>query len=64
MISTQGLLRYGSLALLGATLSGCIVLPYGARHHGRGHHHASPVGPGASVMHPTPQERPSDRHVR
>lgn len=34
-------LKLGMLTMLGAAVSGCIVLPYGARH-GRHGHHAAP----------------------
>ena len=41
MVSIRRVLMLGTLTMLGAALSGCIVLPYGARH-GRHGHHARP----------------------
>jgi len=36
LTSRRGLARIGLLALIAAALSGCCVLPYGARGHGYG----------------------------
>ena len=56
------LLKLGVLAVLAATVTGCIVVPYGARGrhghwhgHGHGGHHAAPAE-GPPVMQPGPRE--------
>ncbi len=44
-------MKLGVLAVLAATVTGCIVLPYGARgRHGHGGYHAAPAE-GPPVMH-------------
>jgi hypothetical protein len=52
-------LRLGVLAVLAATVTGCIVLPYGARgrHHAVDRHHAAPSD-GRPIMHEAPQQQP------
>lgn len=56
MSGIHRLLKLGVLAVLAATVTGCIVLPYGARgRHGHGGYHAAPVE-GAPIMQPAPRE--------
>ena len=54
MVSIRRVLMLGTLTMLGAALSGCIVLPYGARHGRHGHH----VAPSSErpVVQPPPTE--------
>lgn len=49
-------MKLGALAVLAATLTGCIVLPYGARgHHRHGGYHATQHHvEGPPVMQPAP----------
>ena len=51
-------LKLGTLAVLAATVTGCIVLPYGARgrhHHAVDRHHAAPAE-GRPIMQEAPQQ--------
>jgi hypothetical protein len=49
-------LKLGVLAVLAATVTGCIVLPYGARgRHGHGGYHATHAD-GQPIMQPAPPE--------
>jgi hypothetical protein len=52
-------MKLGVLAVLAATVTGCIVLPYGARGHHGGHHVAPAERP--PVMHGAPQPRHDHR---
>ncbi|MBK6472408.1 MAG: hypothetical protein IPF94_17355 [Betaproteobacteria bacterium] len=58
-------LKLGVLAVLAATVTGCIVLPYGARgRHGHGGYYAGPAE-GQPIMQPAPREhRRGDGHGR
>jgi hypothetical protein len=56
-------LKLGVLAVLAATVTGCIVLPYGARGRHGGYHAAPTEGP--PIMVPAPREhRRSHDHGR
>lgn len=60
MVSIHRVLKLGVLAVLAATVTGCIVLPYGARgRHGGGgdRHHAAPAD-GRPIMYEAPQQQP------
>ncbi len=55
MSGLHRVLKLGVLAVLAATVTGCIVLPYGARgRHGHGGYHAAPAE-GQPVMPQAPR---------
>lgn len=56
MSAIHRVLKLGVLAVLAATVTGCIVLPYGARgRHGHGGYHAAPAD-GQPILQPAPRE--------
>ncbi|MBA4176310.1 MAG: hypothetical protein C0505_07085 [Leptothrix sp. (in: Bacteria)] len=59
MVWSRRVLKLGAIALLGTTLSGCIVLPYGAGHGPRRGHLAAPSQEHPAMQAPAPQYRRS-----
>lgn len=62
MFSIDRILKLGVLAVLAATVTGCIVLPYGSRGRHGGYYSSAPAE-GQPIMQPAPQA-PRHSHGR